>query len=323
MPRILPPSLDWPPRPLCLSRLLPAGLGLLLALLPSAQARAEGVIERVARTGQLTLVGVPNQPPLLALGAQGQPEGYALAVAEQIEGALQEAVGRPVKLRFEAVGDPAEMERRIATGQADLACGTAFTWERDMQLDYSLPIGLSGLRLLAPAGRFDGTVASLKGRRIGVLRPSLAASALQGLQPQATAVPFPSLAAAVAALRAGTVQGVFGDSLQLAGLARSQRAVGLTLLPEEPFDRYAIACLVPENDSAFRNLVNLAIARLLQAYLDGNPQAVAAINRWIGPESPLGVPADRIRAYFETVLLGVEPIRPLPASAPVGSGKGG
>ena len=305
------------------SRLLPATLSLLAALAPMAQARAEGVVDRVARSGELVLVGIPEASPLLSLNAKGEPQGYGVAVARQIQAELATAVGRPVTLRFEAVKDGAALGQSIVTGKADLACGVPFTWERDTQLDYSLPIGLSGLRLLAPVGRFDGAPAGLSGRRIGVVANSLAATELQGMQPAAIAVPFASLGAAVAALKAGSVAGVIGDSLVLAGLARTQGASGLTLTPEEPYERFAIACLVPENDSAFRNLVNLAIARLLQGYLDGKPEAVAAIDRWVGPGSSVNLSADLIRTYFETVLLGVEALRPLPATTSSGSSRPG
>ena len=305
------------------SRLLPATLSLLAALAPMAQARAEGVVDRVARSGELVLVGIPEVSPLLSLNAKGEPQGYGVAVARQVQAELAAAVGRPVTLRFEAVKDGAALGQSIATGKADLACGIPFTWERDAQLDYSLPIGLSGLRLLAPVGRFDGAPAGLSGRRIGVVANSLAATELQGMQPAAIAVPFASLGAAVAALKAGSVAGVIGDSLVLAGLARTQGASGLTLTPEEPYERFAIACLVPENDSAFRNLVNLAIARLLQGYLNGQPEAVAAIDRWVGPGSSVNLSADLIRTYFETVLLGVEALRPLPATTSSGSSRPG
>jgi len=307
-----------------LFRLLPATLSLLAALAPMAQARAESVVDRVARSGELVLVGIPEVSPLLSLDAKGQPQGYGVAVARQISTELSAAVGRPVTLRFVAVKDGAALGQSIASGKADLACGVPFTWERDQQLDFSLPIGLSGLRLLAPAGRLDGSPASLSGRRIGVVADSLAATELQGVQPQAIAVPFPSLAAAVAALRAGSVQGVIGDTLVLASLARAQSGPAFALTPEEPYERFAVSCLLPENDSAFRNLVNLAIARLLQGYLDGTPASVAAIDRWIGPGSTLNLPADLIRTYFETVLLGVEALRPLPpAAAPAGAQKPG
>ncbi len=297
-----------------LTRLVPAGLSLLAALAPMAQARAESVVDRVARSGELVLVGSPDTPPLLSLDGQGKPQGYGVEVARRIAAELAVAVGRPVALRFEPLADPGALGQRLAEGKADLACGIPFSWDREMTVDYSLPIGLSGLRLLAPAGRFDGSPAGLARHRIAVVKDSLAESELRGLQPAAVVVAVPTLAAALEALRSGQAEGVIGDSLLLAQRARSGGVRGLALTPTLPYERYAVACVLPENDSGFRNLANLAIARLLQGYLDGQPAAVAAIDRWVGPSSALRLSQQQIRAYFETVLLGVEAIRPLPAA---------
>ncbi|MCX5932221.1 MAG: extracellular substrate binding-like orphan protein GrrP [Cyanobacteria bacterium] len=295
--------------------LLPSSLALLAAVMPADSARAEGVVDRVARSGELVLVGLPDQAPLLSLDGQGRPVGYAMEVANRIAAELAVAVGRPVRLRFEAVADPADLGQRLAGGKADLACGVPFTWERDITLDYSLPFGLSGLRLLAPAGRLDGSPQSLAGRRIGVVANSLGETELKGLQPAARPVGFADLSLAVAALLGGSVDGVIGDSTLLAGLVAGGKGAALAQIPAEPYERYAVACLVPENDSAFRNLVNLAIARLLQGYLDGQPEAVSSIDRWVGPGSALNRSPDQIRNYFEAVMLGVEALRPLPAQA--------
>ena len=184
-----------------------------------------------------------------------------------------------------------------------------------MQVDHSRAIGLSGLRLLTPAGRLDGTPASLAGRRIGVVRASLAEGELLGMQPQAKAVPFDSIQAAVAALQARQVDGVIGDSIVLAGLAQSRGLKGVVLAPELPYEVYGVSCLVPPDASSYRHLVNLAILRLLQGYLEGDAEAVSAINRWLGPGSSIGIPQARLEAIFEGVLIGVEAIRPLPPTA--------
>lgn len=294
-----------------------SSLALLLAL-PSAAA-AEGVVQRAARTGALVLSGFADLPPLVVPSAQGKPSGYGLLVADRIAAELSQAVGRPVAVRFAPVADPAALVTSITSGKADLACGLPFSWELDMQMDYSLPIGLSGLRLLAPAGRFDGSPSALAGRRIAVVRQSLAETELRGMQPQATPVPVNTLPAAIAALQAGTVEAVLGDTLVLAGLVRQQGLTGLALSPELPYEAYGVSCVLAENDSAFRNLVNLAIARLLTGYLDGEPASVAAVNRWLGPGSATGLSERAIRTSFEAVLLGVEMIRPLPAGQPTSS----
>ena len=307
-----------------LGRRLAAGVGALglLAVMPAAvqaqsqtkpqpKAQLEGAVQRAARSGELVLSGFADVPPLMMLSPQGQPSGYGILVAERIAAELSQAVGRPVSVRFAPISDPASLVNSITSGKADLACGLPFSWGLDMQVDFSLPIGLSGVRLLAPTGRFDGSPAALAGRRIGVVRQSLGETELRGMQPKATPVAFDSLKAAVAAMQAGTVEGVIGDTIVLAGLVRQQGLPGLELSPALPYEAYAVSCVLAENDSAFRNVVNLAIARLLQSYLDGQPDTVTAVNRWLGPASALGLPESAIRASFEAVLLGVETIRPV------------
>ncbi len=295
--------------------LLPGCLALLAGLAPTASARAESVVDRVARSGELVLVGSPDLAPLLSLNAQGLPVGLAMEVANRIASELAVAVGRPVSVRLDPVTDPASLGQRLEEGKGDLACGVPFTWERDITLDYSMPFGLSGLRLLSPAGRLDGSPQSLAGRRIGVVTDSLGETELRGIQPAARVVGFPDLPQAVAALRAGTVDGVIGDTIRLSMATAGGKGGALLQTPAEPYERYAVACLVRENDSAFRNLVNLAIARLLQGYLDGQPEAVASIDRWVGPGSALNRSREQIRNYFDAVLLGVEALRPLPTQA--------
>ena len=278
---------------------------------PPAKPQQEGAVQRAARSGQLVLSGFADVPPLMMLSPQGQPSGYGILVAERIAAELSQAVGRPVSVRFAPIGDPASLVNSITSGKADLACGLPFSWELDMQVDFSLPIGLSGVRLLAPSGRFDGSPAALAGRRIGVVRQSLGETELRGMQPKAKPVAFDNLKAAVAAMQAGSVDGVIGDTIVLAGLVLQQGLPGLALSPALPYEAYAVSCVLAENDSAFRNVVNLAIARLLQGYLDGQPDTVTAVNRWLGPASALGLPESAIRASFEAVLMGVETIRPV------------
>lgn len=291
---------------------------LVVALPAAAQPptpRASGVLEQISRSGQLRLIGPADSPPMLSADAKGQPQGYGALVAERIAALVARALGKPVRLVYDAVSDSEQLSQRLGEGKADLACSLPFTWARDEVVDFTMPIGVSGLRLLAPAGRFNGSPAALAGRRIGVLRDSLGDTQLRGLQPRAQVQPYGDLAAAVRALAAGQVEGVIGDSALLAGLVREQGLKGMTLTPEHPYLRYAVACAVPENNSLFRSLANRAIAQLQQGYVDNNPADVAAVNRWLGPGSALNLNPDQIRGVFDVLLLGVEPLRPAPSAA--------
>jgi len=243
-------------------------------------------------------------------------QGYAIDLAKLIANEVSTYLGRPVKINFQRQDDPVAVFQGVSQGSIDFTCGMAFTWQREMLVDYTLPIGLSGIRLLTKPG-IDGSPASLTGLRIAVVRNSLGQTLLPQLNAKATPVVFPNLKAATDAFFAGKVKGVLGDSVLLANLVPPAKTAGVALVPSQGYVRYGVSCIVPENNSTFRNLVNLAIARLQQAYLNGDAQATATVNRWFGPGSAMALPPELIKAFFESVLISHEQIQnPAPQAAP-------
>lgn len=286
-----------------------------VALAPLA-ARAESVIEQAARTGELTMAGPVNVPPYASLDSNNVLQGYAIDLAKLIANEVSTYLGRPVKINFQRQDDPVAVFQGVSQGSIDFTCGMAFTWQREMLVDYTLPIGLSGIRLLTNTG-IDGSPAALNGLRIAVVNNSLGQTLLPQLNAKATPVVFPNLKAATDAFFAGKVKGVLGDSVLLANLVPPAKTAGVALVPSQGYVRYGVSCIVPENNSTFRNLVNLAIARLQQAYLNGDAQATATVNRWFGPGSAMALPPELIKAFFESVLISHEQIQnPAPQAAP-------
>lgn len=286
-----------------------------VALAPVA-ARAESVIEQAARTGELTMAGPVNVPPYASLDSNNVLQGYAIDLAKLIANEVSTYLGRPVKINFQRQDDPVAVFQGVSQGSIDFTCGMAFTWQREMLVDYTLPIGLSGIRLLTNTG-IDGSPASLTGLRIAVVNNSLGQTLLPQLNAKATPVVFPNLKAATDAFFAGKVKGVLGDSVLMANLVPPAKTAGVALVPSQGYVRYGVSCIVPENNSTFRNLVNLAIARLQQAYLNGDAQATATVNRWFGPGSAMALPPELIKAFFESVLISHEQIQnPAPQAAP-------
>jgi polar amino acid transport system substrate-binding protein len=296
-------------------RWLPLAAGLALALAPLA-ASAETVLEKALRTGELVMVGTTDSPPLLTLNPKGEPVGYAIEVGRRIDAELSAQLGGKVQIRFVPVANTAAMVQAVASGGAALACGVPFSWEREMVVDYSMPIGLSGLRLLTTNAAIDGSPASMAGRRIATVSGSLGATAIKTLQPAAKEVSVESLDAAMTALQQGKVDGVLGDSNVLAGLRKARNLSTARLLPDDPYATYGVGCILPENSSDFENVVNLAIAKLQAGYLEGRPDALASVDPWVGPNGVLGIPTDRIRTFFQSSLLSREALLLIPAPAP-------
>ncbi|WP_254975612.1 extracellular substrate binding-like orphan protein GrrP [Cyanobium sp. Lug-B] len=276
---------------------------------------ADAVLEQAAKSGEVLMVGPADSPPLIRMGPKGEPEGYAVDLARRIDRQLKAELGESVRIRFAPVDNTSITVEAVASGRAGLACGVPFSWEREKLVDFSLPIGLSGLRLLTRSGGLDGSPASLAGQPIAVVEGSLGAGFLGSLEPTARAVRFPNLPQAVTSLEQNKVAGVLGDANVLAGLRHERKLSGVALVPEQPYVSYGVGCIVPENNSRLLNVVNLAIASLFQGYLEGRPDAVASVAPWFGPTGVLAVPSERVRAFFESVLISREGLQ-LGASAP-------
>jgi polar amino acid transport system substrate-binding protein len=291
-PRSLPFSAD-------LARSVAVLLGLLPLLAPTAL-KAETVVERAARTGALESYTLSDAPPFSS--KQGTTfVGLAPVVLERIRDEVADYLGRPLELKQAEASSVDQVIEGISQGRRDIACGAAFNWTREMHLDHTLPFALSGIRLLAPAG-IDGTPDSLRGQRIGVVKDSAASLTLAEATPAASLVPFDNPQQALAALRSGQVPLLGGDSLWLMA---SRKGIGrpLEIVPTIPYNRFAVSCIFPEGNDTFANLADLAIVKLLQGYVDGKEADRAAVNRWVGPGSAVGLSEEVIAAYFNTVLL--------------------
>ncbi|MBC1262251.1 transporter substrate-binding domain-containing protein [Synechococcus sp. BSF8S] len=295
-------------------------LGCLLGLCAAAATfltpagQAETVVERAARTGVIKFGGPTDLIPSSYVDDQQQLVGFSIDVADRITAEISRIIGKPVKVLYEPEQDISRLIERVQRGEVDMACGMQFTWEREMFSDFTIPYSLSGIRLLTREGGIDGSAESLRGRRIGVMPDSLGDRTVQQLQPQANRVPFNAVDDGIQALLAGRVDALAGDSLVLGGTIQRHARSGYRLVPEKAFTRYAVGCMMPENNPTARNLANLAIGSLLQGYLNNEPASTELVGKWVGPNGIVKVPIDMIRAYYEMVLITHEQIQTPSAS---------
>jgi len=187
----------------------------------------------------------------------------------------------------------------LKDGSANIACGVSFSWDRAEQLSYSLPFAVGGVRLLT-TGDNDGTPESLSGMSIGVVKDSVSADVVAKQLPEADQTQFDSPAAALDALRQGTVDTIANGALW--AKANADAVPGSKAVPERPYGRSAIACVVNPENQALLAKANVAIAQLLQNYIDGDEASTIRINRWIGPESAVGLSTETIATYYNAVL---------------------
>ena len=274
-----------------------------LVLLAPASAFADTVIEKVARTGVLTAGVRFGAVPYSYINPDGDLIGYSIDVLSLIEAQLEAELDKDIVVQMVEANDPADRIPMLNSGQIDIACDTQFTWERDRHVDFSISYGLSGIRFLTLANSDLVTAESLDGQKVAVYENSLGQDVMQLAQPGAALTPMTTVEAAFEALDSKQVAAIAGDTLVLAGLAVQRGGVdAYQLAPVEPLQRYGVACMTPENNSTFLNMVNYSIASLLQGYVSGDSASVEMVNQWFGRDGVIPLPPLLVEAFFEAVL---------------------
>jgi polar amino acid transport system substrate-binding protein len=279
-------------------------LGLLIPFLAPSPGWAETVVEKVARTGFLTVGTRFDAIPYAYVNDKGELVGYSLDVLERVRARLQTVLGRPVTLQIVETNDPAQKINLIKNGEIDIACDTSFTWERARVVDFSTPYSLSGVRLLTKKGANLSTPESLAGKRIAIVRNSVAGEVLKLVQPQVTLVDtYATIEDGVKALKAGQVDALAGDGITMAGTILRDNPDAYEIGPEEPYARFGVGCMVPENNSTFLDEVNYSIVAMMQDYLTEDAATVAGIDRWFGSAGLVPIPAEILKGFFAFTLI--------------------
>ena len=178
-----------------IKNLLPATLtttlGLISILILPRSSLAETVIEKVARTGVLTVGTRIDVIPYAYVDDQGDLIGYSVDMTNLIKEELEKQLDKEITIQTVVEEKFEDRIPQIVNGEVDLACSTAFTWERDKFVDFSVSYGLSGVRLLAKRDSgIDDEPETLVGKRIGIAPHTISESTMKFIQPQVTLVPI-------------------------------------------------------------------------------------------------------------------------------------
>ncbi|MFM2378050.1 MAG: hypothetical protein RLZZ143_626 [Cyanobacteriota bacterium] len=275
------------------------GLGCLLPMFLASASLAETVVEKVARTGFLTVGTRFDAIPYSYINDKGELVGYSMDVLERIRKRLETRLGRPVTLQMVEANQPGEKINLIRSGEIDIACSTAFTWERAKVVDFSISYSISGIRILAKKGSNLSTPQSLIGKRIALVPTSAAVDVIKLVQPQATIVTtYSTVEEAIEALKTGKIDAIAGDSISLAGTMLRDNPKIYEIVPEEALANFGIACMVPENNSTFLDDVNYAIVKMMQDYITNDTATVSQIDRWFGSQGMVPIPPELLKGFF-------------------------
>ena len=289
--------------------LKPIALSLFLTLLALIHpAAAEPTLERIARTGTLLAGTRDDAPPFAFRDPQGTLVGLSVDLIEEVRKALAAKLGKDIRIQHIPVTTQTRLDV-IENGTADLVCETAtVTWAREGRVDFTLPIFRDGTRILAYRDTIN-RVRDLSQLRIGIVQGAVTGRVLQEKLPGVTVRSYVSMPAALAALEAAEVDGIANVGIVLRGLIPSAtRRQGLVIVPRGDALGYeTMACLLPQNDSQWRDFVNGVLRDLfrgIDAYRGGY---VDIYQRWFGRDAQMAYPLDENAVrFFQATLVWLD-----------------
>jgi polar amino acid transport system substrate-binding protein len=293
--------------PRCRSVAAVLALSLLASALPRPAAPVfaadSGVLAKIEAEGVMRAGTRASAPPFARTLASGEFEGFSVDLLEEIRADVEKRVGRSVTLELHEV-TPSDRLERVAAGELDIVCGiTTPTWDREALVDFSVPFFRDGTRILIYRERAAGGV-DLGRTTIGVVEGTTTVTIVSDALPTANLRLYPTMTEAMAGLEAGEVDGVANIGITLLGLAaRAEPRRSVVLLPRTyALAMETLACVLPQDDSPWRDVVNRVIVDIFSRVEDSNSRYDEIYERWFGRNSEIFYPLDRDnRAYLSTV----------------------
>jgi polar amino acid transport system substrate-binding protein len=294
-------------------RLPLVGLGVALLILAfRGLAQAHSVLEKVVKSGVLTVGTSMDAFPYAFRNNKGELTGYSVDMVRLIQQQVSRELKRPVTLKLVAIV-PQDRIPKLQSAEVDIVCDlTSFTWKRELDVDFSVSYAITGTRLLVRRGSPLSDPASLVGKRVGLLLGTTAETSISQAQPQAQIIPFKDRNSAHWALRQGQIDAFADDDVLLADWVAKPGNDKIYQVAAHPYSSEGVACMMPENNSTFRDAVNYALIRYMQGLLDQKKPNIALFDRWFGPQGVTPMTVDLKNLTLENMRMVVDSYERLP-----------
>src|SRR5688572_6150462 len=258
-------------------------VGLTCALAAPAEAQT---LEKIRKSGAITMGYVDGSAPFSFLGDAQQPQGYSVDLCREIASGIRVQLGlASLETRWVALTLQNRLEA-VRSGKVDIECSTTtWTLERQKDVDFSLITFVDGGSMLTRADAALGRLADFEGKRIAVITGTTTEKVLkdtiQRRGIKADVVTVKTRDSGLQMLESGKVDGFASDRIVLIGQVLKGKTQGAFKLLEEDYSIEPYALALPKGDHDYRLAVNRVLARL---YRTGD---IAKIyNPWLGRLGP-------------------------------------
>lgn len=263
-------------------------LWLALAVLAAgvAHASAETTLEKIARTGTLTIGTRTGSPPFAYVNQRNEWVGFSIDLVEQlVVPAVSKKVGKPVRLEKKESTPPTRIPL-LGSAAVDLIAGTMTdTRSRRESVDFSLTFFVTGAQFLVKKGSPIKGIQDIAGKRVAAQQGSTNARIIRERVPTTQLREFPDQPAAFQALAQGQVDTYTNDGIQLAGLRVKAPNPGEWEIVGDFYSYEPYGMAMRKADADFRNVVN---SGLMEGIESG--KFFEIYDKWFGPRGELPYP---------------------------------
>ncbi|MBI2990599.1 MAG: transporter substrate-binding domain-containing protein [Deltaproteobacteria bacterium] len=257
-----------------------------LLLAGQSSAGAETTLEKIARTGVLTIGTRTGSPPFAYINQKNEWVGFSIDLVEQLVlPPLAKKVGKPVKLEKKESTPPTRIPL-LTSNAVDLIAETMTdTRSRRDSADFSLTFFVTGAQFLVKKGSPIKGIKNIGGKRVAAQQGSTNARIIRERVPKAQLREFPDQPAAFQALAQGQVDAYTNDGIQLAGLKAKAPNPGAWDIVGEFYSYEPYGMALRKGDSDFRAVVNNG---LMEGIDSG--RFFEIYEKWFGPKGEVPYP---------------------------------
>ncbi|MBI9075191.1 MAG: ABC transporter substrate-binding protein [Desulfatibacillum sp.] len=266
--------------------------GLICCLLAAPPVFAETVLEKIDRTGSITMGYREGGVPFGYINDKGEWGGFDMDLGDILVQKLEEKLGKKIKYNKTPI-NPKTRIVLVANRTVDIVMGaTTITMAREEVVDFSLPYFLTGTKVLVPKGSSIRSFKDLAGKRVGAgngctphIKALNNAIADKRIDPACEIVLFEDHLKGFLGLQQGKVDAYFTDESMLAGMVAKARnpqdweIVG-SFVTYEPY-----GFILPKDDSDWRDFVNATLIGLIRS---GEFEKI--YEKWFGPRGVVVYP---------------------------------
>ena len=258
-------------------------LGAVILGLAGTPAFAETTLEKIARTGTLTIGTRTGSPPFAYVNSRNEWVGFSIDLVEQLVlPKVSAKVGKPVRLEKKE-STPATRIPLLSSGAVDLIAGTMTdTRPRRDSVDFSITFFLTGAQFLVKKGSPIRGIQDIGGKRVAAQQGSTNARIIRERVPTAQLREFPDQPSGFQALAQGQVDAYTNDGIQLAGLKSKAPNPGDWEIVGDFYSYEPYGMALRKGDSDFRAVVNNG---LMEGIDSGKYFEI--YEKWFGPNGEL------------------------------------